>query len=87
MVKHELVITGIVLFLAACSGKPTDRSAPQDSTTITVAMDSAAQQVTTEPQSESDYEIDNCVFDTSPYKFTTDALKRHKADIAFTWDK
>lgn len=87
MNSYVFAIAGIVLLLAACSGKPTDQSGPPDSTAIAVAKDSATLQVTAEQQSEDDYEISDCVFDTSTYKFTTDVLRRYKADISFMWDK
>lgn len=29
---------------------------------------------------------DECVFDTSTYKFTTQALKKYKSNIKYTWD-
>ncbi|MDF3078150.1 MAG: hypothetical protein K0S09_2039 [Sphingobacteriaceae bacterium] len=31
-------------------------------------------------------ENSDCVFDTSTYKFTTQALRKYKADIKFSWD-
>lgn len=39
-----------------------------------------------EPEDFKQVENNDCVFDTSTYKFTTQALRKYKSDIKFTWN-
>ncbi len=42
--------------------------------------------VTLDEENESHFEENDCVFDTSTYKFTTEALKKYRDNIKFAWD-
>jgi hypothetical protein len=42
--------------------------------------------VTLDVENESHIEESDCVFDTSTYKFTTEALKKYRDNIKFAWD-
>lgn len=39
------------------------------------------------PAEETAYSEDECVYDTSSYKFTSDALKKYDKNLQFHWDK
>ena len=52
-----------------------------------VSSDSLANKTADSLTNDTNAGADNdCVFDTSTYKFTTEALKKYKQDIKFVWD-
>jgi|GEM_PF-1111303 len=79
----------VIVLLAGCLSKQTSDRVLQDSTTRVdslpaqhaLAADSSNQ------AGDAEYEMSECVFDSSTYKFTTDALRRYKTDIRYRWNK
>jgi hypothetical protein len=77
MIKQRLVILLLTYLIYSCS------NSESQSKRTTLSVDSSLN-IKTEDLSQT---IDQgCVFDTSIYKFTTQALKKYKSNLKYTWD-
>lgn len=87
MTRYILLALTLAALTGSCLSKRTsddDMSPPADSTDTVPRpiLETIPPDTTT-----AGYEEDDCVFDTSAYRFTTAALKKYKADIRFQWNK
>jgi hypothetical protein len=86
MMRYIILIVTLAILTGSCLSKKMqeDTTTPADSTDTVPPPVLESIPIDT---NTAEYEEDNCVFDTSAYKFTTAALKKYKADIRFQWNK
>jgi hypothetical protein len=83
MIRYASLVLIVSLILGSCLGRKTQEENPaagdSASTTAAVSADSIDYEGSEEMQ-------DECVFDTSTYKFTTEKLKKYQHNISYRWD-
>jgi len=73
-----IFVVGAIMFIAlGCSSNPAQNSPVETLAKDTLLLDTTVAAI----EEESD-----CVYDTSTFKFTTDAIKRYDANSRYFWD-
>ncbi len=69
----------LVMVISSCNNNTAvkQNNQPPNDTKATVNLNE---------KNETQFEENDCVFDTSTYKFTTTALKKYRNNIKFVWD-
>lgn len=78
LIKTKAIIALIILGSYSCNNSSNNPEAKDSTSTV--------QDTPVEQAPKPEWTADDCVFDTSTYKFTTESLARYRKDIAFTWD-
>jgi hypothetical protein len=76
----------ISLCIVSCAQtKKTETTLQADSVIVDTLV--SAQTEDKSSAEETEYAEDDCIYDTSSYKFTSEALKKYNKNLPFRWDK